>query len=272
MDLLVTADWLAGNIHRADVKVLDGTWVMPGETNPLEGQYIPEAQVFDVDVIADLTSSMKHMLPSADIFASAVSNMGLNETDHLIIYDRHGFRAAPRVWWTFRMFGHRKISILDGGLPAWIKSGHVISTEPRQSKTHTNYVPQTSLSGVISKDEIIELLSTGSQIVDARSRGRFYGTEPEPRSGLRSGRIPQSLNLPFTQTRTSDMRLKSLPELAEMVGSAGIDLSKPIVTTCGSGITAAALAFIFYSLGAKDIRLYDGSWVEWGASDAPIEV
>ncbi|MEP3891781.1 MAG: rhodanese-like domain-containing protein [Hellea sp.] len=272
MDLLVTADWLGLNLGRNDVKVLDGTWVMPGEPNPLEGQYIPGASIFDVDAIADLTSSMKHMLPSANTFTSEVSKMGLSNTDHIVVYDRHGFRAAPRVWWTFRMFGHRNISILDGGLPAWIKAGHDISSKPAQQKTRTDYKPQAPLSGAISKDEIIALLPSGPQIVDARSTGRFYGTAPEPRAGLRSGHIPGSLSLPFTQTRTSEMHLKGLAELAEMVGGAGIDLSKPIITSCGSGITAAALAFIFYRLGAEDIRLYDGSWTEWGASGAAIEI
>ncbi len=268
---LVSVEWLAANIGRDDVKVLDGTWIMPGETAPLKNQYIPNTQIFDVDGIADPASPMKHMLPPPDLFAAAMSDMGLKNTDHIVIYDRHGFRSAPRVWWTFRMFGHERLSILNGGLPAWIEAGHDVAVEPCLSETRTHYMPYSPLAGIITKDEILAMLPLAPQIIDARSAGRFYGISPEPRAGLRSGHIPGSLNLPFTETRTPNMRLKNLPELADLVGRTGIDLSKPIITTCGSGITAAALAFAFYRLGASDIRVYDGSWTEWGASDAPIE-
>lgn len=268
---LISIDWLAANITHDEIKILDGTWSMPNETEPLQGQFIPKAQFFDIDKIADLTSPMKHMLPTAQDFANAVSDMGIENSDHIIIYDRHGFRAAARLWWTFKTFGHRRISILDGGLPAWIKSGHDVNSVASQPLKKTTYKAPSKVSGVVSMTDIRDLLHSSPQIVDARSKGRFYGTEPEPRAGLRSGHIPGSLSLPFGNIRTADGNLKNMTELAEIVGKAGVNLDKPIITTCGSGVTAAALAFVFYRLGAHDVSVYDGSWTEWGASKAPIE-
>jgi len=276
MDLLnnglVSVQWLADNKSNADVKILDGTWCMASEAMPLEGQFIPDAQFFDIDEIADLTSPMKHMLPSIDVFAETMSNMGIENKDYIIVYDRHGFRAAARLWWTFRSFQHQAVSILNGGLPAWIKAGQKISSSPLKTTTKTHYKAPSSISNVISMEELVTLLPHKPQIIDARSKGRFNGTEAEPRPGLRSGHIPGSLSLPFGNIRTAGGELKDILSLASIVGKAGVDLDKPIITTCGSGITAAALAFVFYRLGAKEVSVYDGSWTEWGASDAPIEI
>lgn len=268
---LVSVSWLAENISRGDVKVLDATWCMGGEEPPLQGQFIPGAQVFDVDEVADPTSKFKHTLPPADIFEAAMSKMGIGNDDNVIVYDRHGFRAAPRTWWTFRMFGHEAVSILDGGLPAWIEAGHDTVRKPGKPTSTSTYKAGLAAGKVISKAEIIVKLKDAPQIADARSLGRFQGTEPEPRAGLRSGHIPGSTSLPFGSLRDKNANLKPLTELAELVGLSGLDLDKPIITTCGSGITAAGLAFAFHLLGAKDVSLYDGSWTEWGASDAPIE-
>lgn len=275
MDLLegplVTVDWLAGNIRREDVKVLDGTWLMPGENSDLPNGYISGAQVFDVDEIASPHPTLKHMLPSTKTFINAVSNMGIDEDDIVIIYDRHGVRTAPRVWWTFKVFGHEKVYVLDGGLPAWIRAEHSISSTPAEPLKISEYSISGAILGVVSQEGILENLGT-EQIVDARSSGRFYGTEPEPRAGLRSGHIPGSCSLPISTLWTKDGYFKSLTEIADIVGASGIDLSKPIITTCGSGITAAGIALNLYRLGARDIRIYDGSWAEWGASNAPISL
>jgi thiosulfate/3-mercaptopyruvate sulfurtransferase len=273
MDLLVTADWLAANIAREDVKVLDGTWVLPSDEPHLSSGYIPSAHVFDIDKIADLSSTMKHMLPSNEVFTKAISEMGIKPSDHVICYDRHGLFSSPRVWWTFMAFGHDKVSVLDGGLPAWIRDGHETSSDPAAlNGARSTYQTNSSIIPAIHKSCIINTIDDDVQIVDARPRGRFLGTSPEPREGLRSGRIPGSFSLPFEALKTSEGHFKPLNELAEIVGHTGVDLGKPIITSCGSGITAAGLAFVFHRLGANDIRLYDGSWAEWGASEAPIEI
>lgn len=271
-DPLISAEWLATHIDREDIKVLDGTWIMPGEDPDLPCGYIPGAQVFDIDLIADLSSPFKHMLPNADTFAAAVSKMGIRPSDHVVVYDRHGVRTSPRLWWTFQMFGHKKVSLLDGGLPAWIKAGQAVSRKPHTPSHTSQYKTFPPLSGVITQEDILALLHDNPQIADARSSGRFYGTEPEPRAGLRSGHIPGSTSLPYGTFQTQDGYFKPLFELADIVKHGGIELTRPIITTCGSGITAAGLAFNLYRLGARDIRVYDGSWTEWGASDAPVSL
>jgi len=211
---LVDVEWLAVNIGRDDVKVVDATWCMPGEEVPLPDQFIPGAQGFDVDKVADPNSLMKHMLPSSDIFQVAMSDMGIENSDHVIIYDRHGFRAAPRTWWTFRMFGHETLSILDGGLPAWIKAGHKTVSGTSAPKTRSAYKSKPAIAKIISQAGILAELKKQPQIADARSLGRFKGTEPEPRAGLRSGHIPGSMSLPFGSIRDENANLKPLVDLA----------------------------------------------------------
>lgn len=272
MDLLVTVDWLAENIEREDVKVLDGTWVLPNDENNLAAGYIPGAHIFDIDAIADLSSPMKHMLSSAEGFAKAVSDMGIQNTDHVICYDRHGLFSSPRVWWNFMTFGHTKVSVLDGGLPAWIKAGHDVASQAENGNYQSAFNTSSAQIKVTDKSCVIDAIDKDIQIIDARPAGRFHGTSPEPRPGLRSGRIPGSYSLPFGSLKTTEGHFKSLTEIADIVGATGIDLNKPIITSCGSGITAAGIAFALHRLGASDISLYDGSWAEWGASEAPLEI
>lgn len=270
-DPLVSVDWLDLNIKRADVKILDGTWLMPGEKADLPQGFIPGAQVFDVDEIASPHPTLKHMLPNTETFIKAVSSMGIHKDDIVVVYDRHGVRTAPRVWWTFKAFGHDNVYVLDGGLPAWIRAGEHVSDTLAENVIPSEYSTSDAQLGVTSQSEILKNLGS-EQIIDARSSGRFYGTAPEPRAGLASGHIPGSYSLPISDLWTDDGYFKSLPEVTDIVSTTGIELSKPIITTCGSGITAAGLALNLYRLGAVNISVYDGSWAEWGASDAPVSL
>jgi len=268
---LVTVDWLANNLN-SNVKILDCTWVMPGENTDLPAGYIAGAQYFDIDEIADKASPMTHMLPSENEFSKAISAMGIENSSHVICYDRHGVRAAPRVWWTFKTFGHDKVSVLDGGLPTWIKAGHSLLDVAHTSQSTSQYQIQPAKLKVTDIPGVTKAIDADIQIVDARSSGLFYGTMPEPRAGLRSGRIPGSFSLPFGELIGRDGKFLPLTVLAKYVGEAGINLDKPIITSCGSGVTAAGIAHVLHRLGAKDITLYDGSWVEWGASNFPVEI
>ena len=269
---LICVDWLDEHLENEAVKLLDYTWTLPGENTPLPAGYIPGSQYFDIDKIADLSSHMKHMLPSAQGFTVAMSEIGIKNSDHVICYDRHGIRSAPRVWWTFKTFGHRNVSILDGGLPSWIKASKALVSDLITPESSGEYVVKAPLIKVANANLVFKSMNTENQIVDARPAGRFTGKTPEPRAGLRSGRIPGSLSFPFGQTLASDGTYLSLSNLANLVGEAGISLEHPIITSCGSGVTAAGIAHVFYRLGARDISLYDGSWTEWGASELPVEL
>ena len=269
---LVSIKWLAENLAAENVKILDCTWVMPGETAELPVGNIPGAQYFDIDVIADTSSDMKHMLPSGEVFSKAIAAMNIRNSDHVICYDRHGIRAAPRVWWSFNVFGHKNVSVLDGGFPSWIKAGNSIDSNFNKPARQSNFKIKKPLLKVANSQYVLDAMDSDIQIVDARPSGRFYGTSPEPRTGLRSGRIPGSFSLPFGSLKKTDGTFLPLTELATLVGAAGINLNKPIITSCGSGVTAAGIALILHRLGASDITLYDGSWTEWGASDLPLEI
>jgi len=268
MAQLVNTEWLAPRLNDSNVKVVDGTWSLPTDASTLPRGFIPGAVCFDIDIIAAPHSCLKHMLPSPELFSEAVGNMGISNDDHVICYDRHGLFSAPRVWWTFRMFGHENVSVLDGGLPAWIKAGHKLESA-ESSPPKTVYNAKITDKAPISFNGICENPKQ-AQIIDARPAGRFRAEQPEPRAGLRGGHIPGSLSLPFGTLRTKDGHLKSKDELIAAVKAAGIDLHKPMIATCGSGITAAGLVFILEYLGAKTPQLYDGSWAEYGASNAPI--
>ena len=268
---LVTVEWLAKNLKAKSVKILDCTWVMPGETAPLPEGNIPNSQYFDIDEVADKSSDMTHMLPSGAEFAKAISTMGIQNSDHVICYDRHGIRSSPRVWWSFKAFGHASISVLDGGLPSWLQSELPITSTYQSANNQSEFEVKAPILKVTDEKCVFNAINTDIQIVDARPLGRFNGTTPEPRPNLRSGRIPSSLSLPFGSLKAEDGTFLSLSKLAELVGTAGINLNKPIITSCGSGVTAAGIALVLWRLGAKDITLYDGSWTEWGASELPLE-
>lgn len=273
---LVGTQWLAARIGHPRVVVLDASWHMPHlNRDPraeFAAEHLPGARFFDIDAIADRTTSLPHMLPTAAQFAEQVGALGVGAGDLVVIYDTRGVGSAARAWWTFRAMGHDRVAVLDGGLPKWraeqraVEQGHEVAA-PRRFKA----MRHSSL--VRSIDQMRDnVASAREQVLDARSRGRFAGTEPEPRPGLRGGHIPNSLNLPYDQLHRPDGTLLPEEELRRRFEGSGLDLERPIVTTCGSGVTASVLALGLAVIGRVDVAVYDGSWSEWGGHpDTPVE-
>jgi thiosulfate/3-mercaptopyruvate sulfurtransferase len=273
---LVTPEWLARNLTRRDVRIVDGSWHMPQLKRDPRAEFaaahIPGAVFFDIDAIADHATSLPHMLPSAREFARAVGGLGIGARDRVIVYDSRGVASAARVWWTFRAFGHDAVAVLDGGLPRWRAEGRPVESgtpAPRPRK-FTARLRRSLVRDLAAMRR--NVTTRKAQVLDARSRGRFAGTEPEPRAGLRSGHIPGSLNLPYDELYQQDGTLLPPQELKAKFEAAGLDLGKPVVTSCGSGVTASVLALGLYAAGRPDVAVYDGSWTEWGGrADTPIE-
>jgi len=268
MDALVTTEWLAKHRDEPDVRVVDGTWHMPQLGRDARAEFlaahIPGAVFFDIDAIADHTTTLPHMLPSAEAFATAVGALGLGSGDRIIVYDVRGVVSAARVWWTFRAFGHGAVAVLDGGLRTWRLEGRPVEAgEPKPTPRTFAARPRPELVRDLAAVRA-NLTSRAEQVVDARSAGRFAGTEPEPRPGLRGGHIPGSLNLPYETLYRADGRLETPDALRAAMRAAGVDLARPIVTSCGSGVTASVLALALHRLGRPDVAVYDGSWSEWG--------
>lgn len=270
-DPLVSTQWLADNLSK--VRVVDASFKMPGVT-PLpkedyERAHIPGAVFFDVDAISDHSSSLPHMFPDAEQFGRDAGELGIGNDDTVVLYDAGGWVAAPRAWWMFLTFGHDKVRILNGGLKKWLAEDR-----PVQGGNHT-VKPKTfkatfDASRVRSREQMIaNLASKSEQVIDARAQDRYEGTVPEPRPGLRAGHIPGSRNLPYNRLINPDGTMKSLDELRAAFAGAGVDIEKPIATTCGSGVSAAVLTLALYRLGIENPALYDGSWSEWGAPDGP---
>lgn len=276
--LLVETSWLAEHLKSPDLIVLDGSLHLPttgrNAYNEYKAEHIPGAMFFDINDIADEKSSLPHMLPSAAKFASRMRKMGIGDGMRIIVYDSEGLYSAARVWWMFRANGHADVAVLNGGLKKWKAEGRPVTDEVTQLRTPRHFTARFHNELVRDKNDVMALiLSRASQIVDARAAGRFAGTTPEPRAGLRSGHIPTSRNVPFTTLLNPDGTLKSEAELAAAFKAAGVDPAKPVVASCGSGVTAGVIALALARLGQPDAAVYDGSWSEWGLEDAgtPVE-
>jgi thiosulfate/3-mercaptopyruvate sulfurtransferase len=273
---LVTPEWLAQNLGRRDVRVVDGSWHMPHLKRDARAEFVdahvPGAVFFDIDAITDHGTSLPHMLPRAAEFARSVGSLGIGNRDRVIVYDSRGVVSAARVWWTFRAFGHDAVAVLDGGLPRWRAEGRPVEsgTPAPRARRFTARLRRSLVRDLAGMRQ--NLTTRRAQVLDARSRGRVVGTEPEPRAGLRSGHIPGSLNLPYDELYQKDGSLLAHEELRQKFEDAGLDLGKPVVTSCGSGVTASVLALGLYAAGRPDVAVYDGSWTEWGGrDDTPID-
>lgn len=274
---LVETEWLAAHLDAPDVVIVDGSWHLPPENRDAHAEYleehIPGAVFFDIDKIADTDSPLPHMLPAPEKFSSIMRKMGIGDGVRIVVYDSVGMFSAARVWWTFRTMGVEDVTVLNGGLPKWKADGHNVETGEPAPRGERHFTARRNAGFVRDADDVLAISNDGSaQIIDARSAGRFKGVDPEPRAGLRSGCIPNSLNVPYQAILNADGTLKAAPQLKAIFEAAGTDLGKPIVTTCGSGVTASILFLALAIIGHNDLAVYDGSWTEWGGSDTlPIE-
>jgi thiosulfate/3-mercaptopyruvate sulfurtransferase len=267
--LLVSTEWLAAHLNAPDVRILDASWHMPGSARDaraeFEAAHIPGARFFDIDEISDEQSSLPHMAPPVEKFVSRMRGLGIGDGHRVVVYDTHGLFSAARVWWLFRLFGKRDVAVLDGGLPKWRAEGRPVEDGvPILRDRH--FTARRDASLVRDVTQVAATAKLGdAQIVDARSAARFRGEAPEPRPGLRSGHIPGSKNLPYGELLSPDGTMKDVPELRGAFEAAGVDVTKPAITTCGSGISAAILSLALERLGNRSHALYDGYWAEWGA-------
>ena len=272
---LVSTAWLADNLNAPDLRVIDGSFYLPAENRSPRGEYdaahIPGAVFFDIDGICDTDSPLPHMFPSAAKFANDVGQLGIANDHRIVCYDGGKMTGACRVWWMFRAFGHDKVAVLDGGMSKWRADGYAVTEQPPAARP-TSFAAEFNPGMVRSVDEVLALIGRADeQILDARSAGRFTGREPEPREGMRSGHMPGAFNLPYPDLLNSDGTLKPASELQKLFRAAGINDRAPVVTSCGSGISAALLLLGLHMIGRGDISLYDGSWSEWGSrADTPV--
>lgn len=273
---LVSTDWLAAHLRDPDLRILDASWYLPDTGRTPRAEYnaahIPGARFFDIDEISDQRSALPHMAPPVEKFMSRLRAMGVGDGHQVVIYDGAGLFSAARVWWTFRLMGKTDVAVLDGGFPKWRAEGREIEDLPPVVKDrHMTVSRQNQLVKDVTQVAHSSKLRE-AEILDARSAARFKGEAPEPRPGLRSGHIPGSKNVPFSTLLNPDGTMKSVPDLRATFQAAGVDLAKPAITTCGSGVTAAVLSLALERIGHRNHSLYDGSWAEWGMyDDLPVE-
>ena len=274
---IVSTAWLANYLTAPDLRVVDGSWHLPAMKRDPRAEFLEShiagAVFFDIETIADTSVSLPHMLPSPEQFAQAVSGLGIGTGDRVVVYDTGGVMSAARVWWTFRVFGHENVAVLDGGFRKWTREGRPVekgAPKPRPRTFHARFRPEL-VRDLGGRRATVE--TKAEQVIEARPRGRFLGTEPEPRPGLRSGHIPGSVHLPPDALHRPDGTMLPPDDVRRAFAATGVDLGRPLVTTCGSGIAASTLALALHFIGHPDVPVYDGSWTEWGGrADTPVSV
>ena len=275
-DALVSTDWLAARLSAPDVRIVDGSFYLPAQKRDPKAEFVQQhiagAVLFDIDEIADTSSSLPHMLPSPEKFSARVRKLGLGDGNKIVVYDTTPMTGAARVWWMFRAMGHKDVAVLDGGLPKWMSEGRPVTDDPTTPRDR-HFTARLDNTLVRSIDDVKKLIdSKREQIVDARAAARFRGEAPEPRPGLRAGHMPGAFNLPHNELidpKTGTM----LPadKLASRIAASGIDPATKVTASCGSGITACVVGLALYLTGVPEAAIYDGSWTEWGGrADTPI--
>ena len=267
---LAQTEWLAAHLHAPGLVIVDGSLHLPNSGRNAKAEFvsehIPGALFFDIDDIADRFTSLPHMLPPADIFARRMKEMGIGDGMQVVAYDSEGIYSAARVWWMLRAMGHEEVRVLDGGLKKWKAEGRPLEDGAPRPRSARHFTARLNAELIRDAAEVKSLIgSPTTQIVDARAAARFKGRAPEPRAGLRAGHIPTARNVPFTDLLNPDGTLKTAAELRAVFAAAGVDLARPVVASCGSGVTAGVIALALATLGRSDAAVYDGSWSEWGA-------